>query len=262
MQSDIWSAGVILYVMLSGYPPFFANSDAEIFKKVLIGNFSFRGHEWRQVSACGKDLIRNMLIANTDLRLSAEQVLEHPWLRTNEVLLKVPIFPQRLVQYTNSTKFRKAVLLCIASQCDDLEIQQIRESFLNVDREAKGKIQVQNFLEAMSATQTFDQEILIKFINAMDLNSNGSIEYSEFIAATINSDIFLDRNRLLAAFQIFDRDENGKVSVDDLQRLLGKVDKKKQGKCEEVLVEINSPNGLNFEEFVQVITSNKLQSSS
>ena len=92
MQSDIWSAGVILYVMLSGYPPFFANSDAEIFKKVLIGNFSFRGKEWKNISSSVKDLIRNMLIVNVDMRFNAQQVLEHPWLQIESPLYDLYFF--------------------------------------------------------------------------------------------------------------------------------------------------------------------------
>ena len=249
-----------MYVMLCGYPPFYAESDADIFKKILIGNFSFRGAEWRGVSNSAKDLIRNMLIANTDLRMNASQVLEHPWLQTSSADVPIPISPLRILQYKNSTMLRKAALLCIASHCNDQDIQAIREAFVGLDTEARGCIKIAHMHTALSDSNKFELLHLLDFVKAMDLNYNGSIEYSEFIAAAINSDIFLSQQRLLAAFQIFDKNENGKVSVDDIQGLVGKVDKKKQAGFQEVMNEVNmrDASGLSFEEFSEIVTSNKL----
>jgi len=76
---DVWSAGVILYIMLAGVPPFYGDSPAETFEAVLRGNLRFPSRIFRSVSPEAKDLLRKMLCKDVSRRLSAEQVLRHPW---------------------------------------------------------------------------------------------------------------------------------------------------------------------------------------
>ncbi|KAI3898743.1 hypothetical protein MKW98_000856 [Papaver atlanticum] len=77
---DIWSAGVILYIMLSGIPPFYGDSAAEIFEAVLRGNLRFPTRIFHSVSSSAKDLLRRMLCKDVSKRFTAEQVLRHPWI--------------------------------------------------------------------------------------------------------------------------------------------------------------------------------------
>lgn len=71
--SDMWSVGVIMYVMLCGYPPFFGETDAEVLAKVRLGNFSFNAADWKNVSEDAKNLIRMLLKMNPRDRYTAEQ---------------------------------------------------------------------------------------------------------------------------------------------------------------------------------------------
>lgn len=77
---DVWSAGVIMYIMLAGFAPFYGESAAEIFEAVLRGNLRFPTRVFRSVSPAAKDLLRKMLCRDASRRLSAEQVLRHPWI--------------------------------------------------------------------------------------------------------------------------------------------------------------------------------------
>ena len=79
-KCDIWSCGVILYIILSGIPPFNGQSDQEIMKKVRIGKFSFSDPAWNNVSDKAKDLISKLLTYDTEHRPSAEEALRHPWI--------------------------------------------------------------------------------------------------------------------------------------------------------------------------------------
>ena len=79
-KCDIWSCGVITYIVLSGIPPFNGASDQEIMKKVKIGKFSFSDPVWSTISNEAKDFITKLLTLDQDKRPSAQQALEHPWI--------------------------------------------------------------------------------------------------------------------------------------------------------------------------------------
>ena len=71
-KCDVWSCGVILYILLCGYPPFNGENDVKIIEAVQSGNFNFNGPEWRYVSDEAKSLIAKMLEYNPEKRMSAE----------------------------------------------------------------------------------------------------------------------------------------------------------------------------------------------
>ncbi|XP_062220660.1 phosphoenolpyruvate carboxylase kinase 2-like [Phragmites australis] len=79
---DVWSAGVVLYMMLSGTVPFYGATAGEIFESVLHGNLRFPPRTFASVSPEAKDLMRRMLCKDVSRRFSAEQVLRHPWMVT------------------------------------------------------------------------------------------------------------------------------------------------------------------------------------
>ncbi|XP_032673081.1 serine/threonine-protein kinase DCLK1 isoform X2 [Odontomachus brunneus] len=82
LKIDVWAAGVILYILLCGFPPFVSpeNEQEELFERILSGQYEFTSPYWDAISDSAKQLISNMLQAQPELRFSAEDVLDHPWL--------------------------------------------------------------------------------------------------------------------------------------------------------------------------------------
>merc|ERR1712224_1176957 len=108
-ECDMWSLGVILYVLLCGYPPFFGETDAEVLAKVRLGNFCFNAADWKDISENVKNLIRSMLKMSPADRVTAEQALNHAWLASMEstaedspLLPNDPTFVDRLRQFRSS----------------------------------------------------------------------------------------------------------------------------------------------------------------
>merc|ERR1719162_2403518 len=79
---DIWSVGVMTYILLCGYPPFYGDKDSDILKMVKKGDYEFVSPDWDNISAQAKDMIGQMFQKKPSRRPTAEQLLEHPWLKT------------------------------------------------------------------------------------------------------------------------------------------------------------------------------------
>jgi calcium-dependent protein kinase len=85
-KCDVWSCGVIMYILLCGQPPFKGKSHKEIFEKIRYGKFSFIHPEWAHVSRLAKILIKKMLTYNPDERISAEEALNDEWILENTMI--------------------------------------------------------------------------------------------------------------------------------------------------------------------------------
>lgn len=86
---DLWSAGVVLFILLAGYPPFHDNSETAMFQKIRRGDFNFNDPAWDDVSEDAKDLIRNLIVVDPNKRLSAAEALQHRWIMRREPSRKV-----------------------------------------------------------------------------------------------------------------------------------------------------------------------------
>lgn len=98
---DLWSLGVITYILLCGYPPFFDSSNPELFRKIMAGRFQFDRPWWDNTSSQGtsipnflaKDFICKLLIVDPASRWTAAQALNHPFILNNCTEIPKPIFP-------------------------------------------------------------------------------------------------------------------------------------------------------------------------
>ena len=114
-EVDYWSLGVILYVMLCGYPPFYDENNTILFQKILNLDYEFASPYWDEISDSAKDLIRHILCKNPAERYTADQILAHPWIIGEGIPQKeIETIPLQLKEYNAKTRFKKNVTAVIA----------------------------------------------------------------------------------------------------------------------------------------------------
>ncbi|WZZ23787.1 calcium-dependent protein kinase 5 isoform X1 [Brassica napus] len=221
-EADVWTAGVILYILLSGVPPFWAETQQGIFDAVLKGYIDFDSDPWPVISDSSKDLIRRMLCSKPAERLTAHEVLRHPWICENGVAPDRALDPavlSRLKQFSAMNKLKKMALKVIAESLSEEEIAGLREMFQAMDTDNSGAI---TFDELKAGLRKYGSTLkdteIHDLMEAADVDNSGTIDYSEFIAATIHLNKLEREEHLVAAFQYFDKDGSGYITIDELQQ--------------------------------------------
>eukprot|EP00271_Cylindrocystis_brebissonii_P017023 TRINITY_DN424_c0_g1_i3.p1 TRINITY_DN424_c0_g1~~TRINITY_DN424_c0_g1_i3.p1 ORF type:complete len:505 (+),score=107.43 TRINITY_DN424_c0_g1_i3:264-1778(+) len=221
-EVDVWSAGVIVYILLSGVPPFWAETEQGIFEAVLTCDIDFDSDPWPEISDSAKNLIRRMLEPDVKKRLTAFQVLCHPWIAKDGVAPDKPLDSAvltRLRQFTAMNKLKKMALRIIAESLSEEEIAGLKEMFKMMDADNSGTITFDELKQGLArvGSNLKDSEIR-EIMDAADVDSNGSIDYGEFLAATMHLNRIEQEESLFLAFSHFDKDQSGFISVDELQQ--------------------------------------------
>ena len=219
---DLWSAGVIMYIVLCGYPPFWGSTDKEIFGRIRSMVVDFPVEEWTGVSDEAKDLIRLLLSKTAADRPTASEALEHPWFA--EVAEGQDLHPsvcKQLRRFARHSRFKKAALRVIAESLSNQEMTDLRGYFATLDKTRDGRITVSELSRAMSncglSQSANELEALVKDI---DVDGDGKIDVQEFLAASMLHNKMLKEDRIREAFDTFDTDKTGVLSFDNLKTAL------------------------------------------
>ena len=226
-KCDIWSAGVILYAILSGCFPFEGDTDKEIFDAIKNKKYQFHEEEWKNISKEAKDLIKHMLV-DEDKRYSAEQVLNHPWLintapNSKGTVSKINI--KQLENYKNSYNFKKFVLTYMATRLREKDIMELNKIFLEIDTNKDGTLSVDEIRKCLIK---LNQEKNLKINNqeiedifkSIDVNNSKRIEYTEFITSMLEESTYCKEEKLIKIFRMLDKDGSGKISKDEIKKVL------------------------------------------
>lgn len=114
---DMWSVGVILYILLGGYPPFIESTQRDLFRKIRRGEYEFHEEYWGTVSGEAKDLISSLLTVNPKTRLNAEAALQNSWIRGDDASLAkkdLGVQLQEFKRFNAKRKFKAAVSTIMA----------------------------------------------------------------------------------------------------------------------------------------------------
>lgn len=201
--------GVVLYILLSGKVPFPGESNKEIIENVLKGEYHFNYEPFKALSEDAKDLIKNLLVKDVSKRYDAVQAFNHPWIQDIQYQLDTEIAGEAMENMKNfmdAVSLKKATLTYLAAKLPEKNIEDLRQMFIKIDENGDGRITGEEFNHALTKIgMEFTGQEIQDFLLTLDLNHNGSVDYTEFIAGCMRSKIYLKEEYLRPAFEYFDR---------------------------------------------------------
>jgi calcium-dependent protein kinase len=257
---DLWSIGVITYMLLSNKKPFWGASPKETIAQVRKGEVKFEGRSWKNISDAAKDFILKLLKKIPSERLTAKKALAHPFIRDRTKLSTEIPDPELLdkikgniVRYADSSDFKKIALQVIARRSTSEEIFELRNLFIEADKSQDGTLSLSEFKDALSQLNYSADEIESIF-SKIDVNQTGNILYTEFLAATLEARGNIDMHKMAEAFQQLDVTETGYIEKADLQKLLPKNIKEEE--MEKLIADVDADGDgrISFQEFTKAFT--------
>ncbi|XP_059460540.1 calcium-dependent protein kinase 29 [Corylus avellana] len=258
-EMDVWSAGVILYILLSGVPPFWAETEKAIFEAILAGKLDLSSSPWPSISQSAKDLVSKMLTIEPKKRITAAEALEHPWLKEDGEASDRPIDSAvliRMKQFRAMNKLKKLALKVIAENLSEEEIKGLKQMFNNMDTDKSGTITLEELKTGLSRLGSKLSEIEIKqLMDAADVDKSGTIDYYEFITATMHRHKLDKEENLFKAFQYFDKDKSGFITRDELRLAMAQYGMGDEATIDEVIEDVDTDKDgkINYDEFVAMM---------
>ncbi|CAN4116755.1 unnamed protein product [Withania somnifera] len=227
-ESDVWSIGVITYILLCGRRPFWDKTEDGIFKEVLRNKPDFRRKPWSNISNSAKDFVKKLLVKDPRARLTAAQALSHPWVReggdASEIPLDISVL-SNMRQFVKYSRLKQFALRALASTIDEEELADLRDQFSAIDVDKNGVISLEEMRHALAKDLPWKmkESRVLEILQAIDSNTDGLVDFPEFVAATLHVHQLEEHNstkwqqRSQAAFDKFDVDRDGFITPEELK---------------------------------------------
>ena len=269
-KCDVWSCGVIMYILLSARPPFGGEDDNEIMERVAIGKYDLESPPFNKLSRNSIDLIKRLLTMDPEQRISAEQALNHPWFKefkSQEIYNRIndedtmKTLVGNLKKYKRTSVIQETALAYLVHHFPQIkDVVNSCKLFNQIDKSGDGKITKAELLRGLSErykSDTLENDVEEIYKN-LDMDNNGYIGYEEFVRAAVSKEYFVKDNVLKFAFRYFDKDASGEITFDEIEALFSQSISDKT-KVHETLVNIikevdrNNDGKINFDEFSKVM---------
>ncbi|XAR53921.1 Non-specific serine/threonine protein kinase [Bertholletia excelsa] len=227
LEADIWSIGVITYILLCGSRPFWARTESGIFRSVLRAEPNFGDLPWPSVSPEAKDFVKRLLNKDYRKRMTAAQALTHPWLRSQNHPVPLDILVYKLAKsYLQATPLKRAALKALSKALTEDELAYLRAQFMLLEPNEDGRVSLDNFKMGLvqNGTDAMTESRVPDILKAMSPLSYRNMGFEEFCAAAISTyqlEALHSWDEIAsAAFEHFEREGNRVISAEELAREL------------------------------------------
>ncbi|XP_055803933.1 CDPK-related protein kinase-like isoform X2 [Solanum dulcamara] len=228
-EADVWSIGVISYILLCGSRPFWARTESGIFRAVLKADPGFEEQPWPTLSSEAKDFVKRLLNKDPRKRMTAAQALGHPWIKNShdmEVPLDILIF-KLMKTYMRSSALRKAALRALSKTLTVDELVHLKQQFSLLEPNKNGTISLDNIKAALMkyATDAMKEARIHDFVASLNALQYRRMDFEEFCAAALSVYQLeaLDQweQHARRAYEIFEKDGNRAIVIEELASELG-----------------------------------------
>lgn len=221
-KCDIWSIGVIAYMILVGKPPFFGKSDTEILNNVRRGKFNFNPIDFGHISQEAKSFISACLTLDFSVRPDINVIHQHRWfnlVKSEEGAVTLsPDIADRLKNFEKRKPLARLCMEVVAHTFNTDQLSDLRKEFDKIDVDQSGEISINNLRTVLEGFHYMDEDIN-KIFEGMDFDHTGTIQYHEFIAAAMNIKEIEDCNLRLAFEKLSKHEEY--FTSSNIRELLG-----------------------------------------
>jgi calcium-dependent protein kinase len=234
-QCDMWSTGIVTYMLLSGRAPFGGDTVNEIFQNVLTEDLAFPTSIFSEVSQDAQDFLTYVINRNVEERPGPSQALNHPWLRKVQNAAQMSaeargMSVDSLVAFANQPELRRAALVVMGGGASNVMFRDARAAFLDLDLTGSGTISMESFKRHLRERDPDLDEVVIEdTFSRLDVHKNGEIHYSEFLAAYDQISLVDNADAISRAFAMFDSDKTGFITKENLEEVFkGQLSEEKE----------------------------------
>ena len=256
-KCDIWSCGVILYIMLCGKPPFYSSDEEELKEKICSMQYDLNYKEFLNVSQDALDLIKSIFVP-MEQRPSAYDLLNTKWIKENapnSKNLSINVDWNHVKDYSHLNLLQKSVINFTAFHLNEEDTMKFVEMFKSLDENNDGVLSMEEIRKGMEDCK-FESNIIVDDIvnmfNDMDIDKNGLVNYTEFVSALMDYRKMIKKEQLLECFKSYDTDGSGKISFDEFCDMIKPQNEKEKKELYDLYNKFdnNGDGEIDFEEFV------------
>ena len=257
-KCDVWSCGVILYIMLSGNPPFYAKNEEKLKQKICEMKYNFDAPAFSKVSEDAKELIRQIFVESEN-RPTISDILNSTWVKENAPNAScetLNIDWARIMKYSKLNLVQKSVINFRAFHMTTTEAQEFIDVFKLIDENSDGVLtidEIKNGIKHCKFNFKINEDNIIKLFNDMDIDKNGLINYTEFVSALMDYEKSIKQEHLIACFQNYDEDHSGKISFKEFCKILRPQNEEEKKELKELYdrFDDNGDGEIDINEFIQ-----------